>query len=72
MEVTIEEFRKAYGDVHFYVVDDKMGNSKLFSYMDDAPEGDIYNKALALSKAKKYALQLKEGKKDTITLIETL
>jgi len=72
MKVTIEEIRKAYDDVHYYRVYDGNQNMKLFSYKDNMPESDIYNQEKAFAEAKGYALKLKEAKKDTITLIETL
>ena len=72
MKVTIEEIRKAYDDVHYYRVYDGSLNMKLFSYKDNMPETDIYNKDRAFAEAKKFALRLKESKKDIITLIETL
>jgi len=72
MKVTIEEIRKAYDDVHYYRVYDGNHNLKLFSYKDNVPDTDIYNKEKAYSEAKEFALRLKQSKNDTITLIETL
>jgi hypothetical protein len=70
MKVTIELVRK-HGVNPYYMVSAGI-HAEIFMFKDDAPEGDVYNKAKALESAKAYAVVLKTGQLETREVIEIL